>query len=106
MFAPRVRTRFSQSRFGQASRLLKNWTPPRRISFSMTSLSLIRLSSQNGRATRFDKIKVLFPDSGSRATSWVQIYLAVAITTSATLLLELSLTRIFSVVFYYHFAFL
>ena len=29
-----------------------------------------------------------------------------ALTTLATLLLELSLTRIFSVVFYYHFAFL
>jgi hypothetical protein len=34
------------------------------------------------------------------------LYLAVALTTSATLLLELALTRIFSVVFYYHFAFL
>jgi hypothetical protein len=30
----------------------------------------------------------------------------VALTTLATLLLELSLTRLFSVVFYYHFAFL
>ena len=29
-----------------------------------------------------------------------------ALTTSGTLLLELALTRIFSVVFYYHFAFL
>jgi hypothetical protein len=34
------------------------------------------------------------------------LYVAVALTTLATLLLELSLTRIFSVVFYYHFAFL
>ncbi len=34
------------------------------------------------------------------------MYVAVALTTLATLLLELSLTRIFSVVFYYHFAFL
>ncbi|MEJ7606961.1 MAG: hypothetical protein WKF37_12025 [Bryobacteraceae bacterium] len=34
------------------------------------------------------------------------MYLGVALTTLATLLLELSLTRIFSVVFYYHFAFL
>lgn len=34
------------------------------------------------------------------------LYLAVSLTTAATLLLELSLTRIFSVVFYYHFAFL
>ncbi len=34
------------------------------------------------------------------------LYLAVAMTTSGTLLLELALTRIFSVVFYYHFAFL
>jgi hypothetical protein len=37
---------------------------------------------------------------------WPQIYVSVALTTLATLLLELSLTRIFSVVFYYHFAFL
>ena len=34
------------------------------------------------------------------------VYLCVSLTTMATLLLELSLTRIFSVVFYYHFAFL
>jgi SAM-dependent methyltransferase len=34
------------------------------------------------------------------------LYSAVALTTMATLVLELSLTRIFSVVFYYHFAFL
>ena len=39
-------------------------------------------------------------------THWPQVYLCVALTTLATLLLELSLTRIFSVVFYYHFAFL
>jgi len=38
--------------------------------------------------------------------SWPQLYLGVALTTLATLLLELSLTRIYSVVFYYHFAFL
>jgi hypothetical protein len=37
---------------------------------------------------------------------WSLVYLCVALTTLATLLLELSLTRIFSVVFYYHFAFL
>ncbi len=37
---------------------------------------------------------------------WSQLYLGVAITTLATLIIELSLTRIFSVVFYYHFAFL
>lgn len=42
----------------------------------------------------------------SAAAPWPQIYTAVALTTLATLLLELSLTRIFSVVFYYHFAFL
>jgi hypothetical protein len=40
------------------------------------------------------------------ARSWPQIYFGVAVTTLASLLLELSLTRIFSVVFYYHFAFL
>lgn len=37
---------------------------------------------------------------------WAQVYLCVFLTTLGTLLLELSLTRIFSVVFYYHFAFL
>ena len=40
------------------------------------------------------------------SASWPQIYLGVLFTTLATLVLELSLTRIFSVVFYYHFAFL
>ena len=39
-------------------------------------------------------------------THWREVYLCVFLTTLATLLLELSLTRIFSVVFYYHFAFL
>src|SRR5438552_905342 len=39
-------------------------------------------------------------------SQWREVYLCVALTTLATLLLELSLTRIFSVVFYYHFAFL
>ena len=38
--------------------------------------------------------------------NWSQLYLCVALTTLATLLLELALTRIFSVVFYYHFVFL
>ena len=42
----------------------------------------------------------------SGKTRWPQLYLGVAFTTLATLILELSLTRIFSVVFYYHFAFL
>src|SRR6516165_10385166 len=37
---------------------------------------------------------------------WREVYLCVALTTMATLLLELSLTRIFSVVFYHHLAFL
>jgi hypothetical protein len=37
---------------------------------------------------------------------WPLVYLGVAFTTLATLVLELSLTRIFSVVFFYHFAFL
>jgi hypothetical protein len=42
----------------------------------------------------------------SEQRSWPPIYFGVAVTTLASLLLELSLTRIFSVVFYYHFAFL
>ncbi len=41
-----------------------------------------------------------------RPSNWPLLYLAVALTTAATLLLELAMTRIFSVVFYYHFAFL
>ncbi len=43
--------------------------------------------------------------SGSRK-AWPQIYFGVAATSLATLLLELSLTRVFSVVYFYHFAFL
>jgi len=46
------------------------------------------------------------PFTTSDRRSWPQIYFGVAVTTLATLLLELSLTRVFSVVFYYHFAFL
>ncbi len=38
--------------------------------------------------------------------NWLSIYAGVALTTMATLIIELGLTRIFSVVFYYHFAFL
>lgn len=41
-----------------------------------------------------------------RPGTWPQIYFAVAATSLATLLLELSLTRVFSVIYYYHFAFL
>ncbi|MGC4055322.1 MAG: hypothetical protein QM757_41335 [Paludibaculum sp.] len=41
-----------------------------------------------------------------KSTAWPILYGAVALTTGATLILELALTRIFSVVFYYHFAFL
>lgn len=40
------------------------------------------------------------------AFSWSLVYIGVGLTTMATLLLELAMTRIFSVVFYYHFAFL
>ncbi|MBS1834209.1 MAG: hypothetical protein JST65_15945, partial [Acidobacteria bacterium] len=44
--------------------------------------------------------------SASQRLNWSQLYFGVGFTTLATLILELSLTRIFSVVFYYHFAFL
>jgi hypothetical protein len=44
--------------------------------------------------------------SSGAGFNWPLLYFAVALTTLGTLLLELSLTRIFSVVFYYHFAFL
>lgn len=42
----------------------------------------------------------------TKSARWPQIYLGVALTTMGALILELALTRIFSVVFYYHFAFL
>ena len=42
----------------------------------------------------------------SRRKPWPQIYFGVAATSLATLLLELALTRVFSVVYFYHFAFL
>jgi spermidine synthase len=42
----------------------------------------------------------------SEQVRWTQLYLGLGFTTLATLMLELALTRIFSVVFYYHFAFL
>jgi spermidine synthase len=44
--------------------------------------------------------------SPQQRLNWSQFYFGVGFTTLATLILELSLTRIFSVVFYYHFAFL
>lgn len=49
--------------------------------------------------------RILSSPPGTRL-NWSQLYVGVALTTLATLVLELSLTRIFSVVFYYHFAFL
>lgn len=44
--------------------------------------------------------------SARQHRDWPRIYLGVFFTTLATLILELALTRLFSVVFYYHFAFL
>ncbi|HEX4169094.1 MAG TPA: hypothetical protein VHZ55_26830, partial [Bryobacteraceae bacterium] len=41
-----------------------------------------------------------------RRKPWPQIYFGVAATSLATLVLELALTRVFSVVYFYHFAFL
>lgn len=46
------------------------------------------------------------PTQGASGGQWTQLYLGLAFTTLGTLILELSLTRIFSVVFFYHFAFL
>jgi hypothetical protein len=45
-------------------------------------------------------------DSTVARRPWPQIYFGVAATSLATLLLELALTRVFSVVYFYHFAFL
>ena len=45
-------------------------------------------------------------DSATPGAQWTQLYLGLGFTTLATLILELALTRLFSVVFFYHFAFL
>lgn len=42
----------------------------------------------------------------SDSRNWATVYAAVAISTLAALLLELTLTRIFSVIFFYHYAYL
>ena len=44
--------------------------------------------------------------ANSSRAAWAQLYAGLGFTTLATLILELALTRIFSVVFFYHFAFL
>ncbi|MCX7603340.1 MAG: hypothetical protein N2036_04610 [Bryobacteraceae bacterium] len=41
-----------------------------------------------------------------RQASWAFLYAAIVLTAAAALIIEISFTRIFSVVFYYHFAFL
>jgi hypothetical protein len=46
------------------------------------------------------------PTQDADGVQWTQLYLGLAFTTLGTLILELALTRIFSVVFFYHFAFL
>jgi hypothetical protein len=51
-----------------------------------------------------DTVREVAPSIGRRR--WPQVYFGVAATTLATLLLELALTRVFSVVYFYHFAFL
>lgn len=45
-------------------------------------------------------------ESAASGPQWTQLYLGLGFTTLATFLLELSLTRLFSVVFFSHFAFL
>lgn len=55
--------------------------------------------------------KLSYSETGSPGAAryrrrWPQIYFGIASTSLATLLLELALTRVFSVVYYYHFAFL
>src|SRR5215831_3499352 len=55
------------------------------------------------RATNLSSLAV---SPSTTKLNWPQLYLCVSLTTLATLLLELALTRVFSVVFYYHMAFL
>jgi hypothetical protein len=49
---------------------------------------------------------VIATEPRARKGHWPHIYFGVAATSLATLLLELALTRVFSVVYFYHFAFL
>jgi hypothetical protein len=44
--------------------------------------------------------------AAARRSRWPKVYFGLAATSLATLLLELALTRVFSVVYFYHFAFL
>lgn len=53
-----------------------------------------------------DAAPILVTETRARKHHWPQIYFGVAATSLATLLLELALTRVFSVVYFYHFAFL
>lgn len=69
------------------------------------------MAERSGRVLYHSELSPLdttgtFADSPKSTRTWPQIYFGVSVVTMATLLLELSLTRIFSVVFYYHFAFL
>jgi len=51
-------------------------------------------------------LSIVSSSLSGKSYAWPSLYAAIALTTAATLVLELSFTRIFSVVFYYHFAFL
>jgi hypothetical protein len=51
-------------------------------------------------------LSIVHSSLSGKSNAWPSLYAAVGLTTAATLVLELALTRIFSVVFYYHFAFL
>lgn len=57
---------------------------------------------------KLPSLDTLAPETARHAAGrhWPQIYFGVASTSLATLLLELALTRVFSVVYFYHFAFL
>ncbi|MGD1095071.1 MAG: hypothetical protein ABSB35_24155, partial [Bryobacteraceae bacterium] len=55
---------------------------------------------------RISSTQSLSASVSAASVRWPQLYLGLFFTTLATLMLELALTRIFSVVFYYHFAFL
>ena len=79
--------------------------PPCSASFSCGGLQ--PSSPKRAEALSYDEILPrIFSSGASGRFNWSQVYVGVALTTLATLVLELSLTRIFSVVFYYHFAFL
>lgn len=75
------------------------WTAMRNSTASTSTVHYHKVMSPLGSVMEQTEAKV-----GRR--QWPQIYFGIVATSLATLLLELTLTRLFSVIYFYHFAFL